>query len=106
MAIRAGRLRHRIEVQTLTASQDTYGAIVNAWATTATVWGSIEPLTGRERLASDVVQADMSHRCIMRHRALTVKDRLKFGARIFNIVSIADQDERATRIEIMAKEEV
>ncbi len=106
MAIRAGRLRHRIEVQSPTDSQGRMGSVTQTWATDATVWAGIEPISGRERLASDVIQADVTHRIIMRHRALTTENRLLFGARVFNIDAVLDRDERATELEVMVKEEV
>lgn len=106
MAIRAGELRHRVEVQSATPTQGDMGAVSYTWATDATVWAGIKPISAAERLASGVVQADVTHRIVMRHRALTTENRLLFGERVFNIVAPLDRDERAIDLEIMAKEEV
>lgn len=46
----AGKLRDRIELQRASVAIDSHGDQVKTWATLATVWGSVEPLSGREFL--------------------------------------------------------
>ena len=88
--MRAGRLRHRVAIQAVTATTaGATGQPVPTWTTLGTVWAAIEPLKGQERLDAAGVQAKLSHRVIMRHNAypgLTSAHRLKFKGRIFEIV--------------------
>ena len=70
--MRAGALRHRVTLKTKSVSRDTFGEEDVTWTTTATVWGSVEPLRGREYMEAKQGQADVSHRVIVRYRASVV----------------------------------
>jgi len=103
--MRAGLLRHRIAVQDYTVTVDTsYGDVTQAHATTTTVWGSIEPLTGNEMEAARQIHAEATHRVVIRHTTLTPTSRLLFGTRVFEILDIANPAERNERLELTCKE--
>lgn len=96
LRIDPGELRHRIAIQSSnsTASSD-LGQPIDAWTTVATVWGAIEPLSGREAFYANQVQADASHRVIIRgNRTVTTRNRLVHEGRTFNIVSVMSDEER------------
>ena len=65
--MQAGKLRHRVVVETNTRTQDAQGQPVASWATAATVWASIEPLSGAERLQGAEVESTVTHRITMRY---------------------------------------
>ena len=65
--MRAGFLRHRLALKTKTVSRDTFGEEDVTWTTSATVWGSVEPLRGREYMEARQGQADVSHRVVIRY---------------------------------------
>ena len=46
--MRIGTLRHRVELQEPVENQDGYGEAERTYTTYATVWASVEPLSGRE----------------------------------------------------------
>ncbi len=50
--MRAGRMRHRVTLQSPTGTQDTAGG-VSGFTDVATVSAAIEPARGRERIAKD-----------------------------------------------------
>jgi SPP1 family predicted phage head-tail adaptor len=50
--MRAGRLRHRLQLQQVTRTKDEVGGYSSAWTTTATVWGAVEALKGKEFMVS------------------------------------------------------
>ena len=52
MTLAAGKLRHRVQLQAPFQSQDDSGDIINSWITQYTVWAAIEPLSGKEFIAS------------------------------------------------------
>lgn len=58
MAGQIGRLRHRVTIQSVTRTRDSYGDPIETWATTHTVWANIEPQTGRERVAAAQIVAE------------------------------------------------
>ena len=105
--MRIGRMRHRVEVQQATETQDEYGEYARSWATIKTRWAAIEPLTGREMTDAQQVVATVSHRLRMRHDAdLTPKMRLKFGARIFGIGAVTNLNELGREMWVLCTEEV
>ena len=67
----AGKYRHQLEVQAISASKDSLGQRVQTWATISggTVWGEAEPLTGRELFAAGQMQAVASVRFRIRYMA-------------------------------------
>ena len=88
--MRAGALRHRVSLQSVGSTYDSYGDLSNSWSTDATVWELSEVIT---------------HRILVRYRAsVTAQGRILFGSRVFQIESVRDWQERTIFLEILAKE--
>lgn len=103
--MRAGRLRHRITLQTRSATLDAAGNRPAAWTDDATVWGAVEPLSGRELIAAQAAQSEVTHKLTLRWRAgVTAAMRVAFGSRTFEILSLANRDERGAELTLMCKE--
>jgi len=67
--MQAGKLRHRVELQRVTNSQDPQsGANIETWQLFATVWASIEPLSARDFIAAQAAQNQISARAVIRYR--------------------------------------
>lgn len=67
--MQAGRLRHRLQLQQLVATQDAdAGTVAESWADVATLWAEIVPLSGRELIAAASVQASVNTRITIRWR--------------------------------------
>jgi SPP1 family predicted phage head-tail adaptor len=65
------------------------------WVGIALVWGSLRPLSGSEKVVSDRQQSSVTHEARFRHiRDMGAGMRIRLGARIFNIVSVIDEEER------------
>lgn len=105
--MRAGRLRHRISIQSVGSTYDDYGDLSNSWSTDAIVWASVSPVSGKqEKIAGELTGVE-THSIKIRYRSgVSAHNRLQFGARIFEIVSVKDWNEwKAGRcLEILAKE--
>lgn len=111
--MRAGKLRHRIQIRSETDdTQNKYGEVEDNWATAATVWGSIEPLIGRELFEAQQVQPRVSTRIRIRYRThLTASDRLRHvmvdsaGAiavvRTYNIEAVLNVEGRNRELELL-----
>lgn len=69
--MQAGKLRHRIDFQTLGAVQDPVsGEMVPGWSTLwARVPASITPLSARDLIAAQAAQSEASARVVIRYRA-------------------------------------
>lgn len=110
--MRAGWLRHRVEILAKEASRDSFGAEVIAWVTVATVWASVEPLRGREYIEAKQGQVEVSHRVVMRHwlelggtgvPGPEMRLRLE-GGRVLEIESVINPLERGEGLELMCRE--
>lgn len=101
-----GALRHRLTFKSTNTTADSFGEVSESPTTTvATVWGSINPLSGRELLQAQQVQAEVTHRVRIRYRSgLDPSMQIVFGTRTFDIVSIINLEERDREIEILCKE--
>ena len=104
--MRAGRLRHRLSLQSPTHA-NTVGTITTTWGTVAAIWGSIEPLRGKEYYDSAVINADISAKIIIRYTADIEPDyRIVFETRVFEIMWIINVEEKDKEMQLMVKEEV
>jgi SPP1 family predicted phage head-tail adaptor len=105
MGIRAGKLRHEIEIQQPSETQDAYGEPTGSWSTFAAVRASVEPLQGREFFASQQMQAEVTTRFRIRWiSGVSPSMRILFGTRLFNISAVINPDEKNHELHIMAVE--
>lgn len=75
--MRAGRLRHRVELQSPARSQNATGAVSTIWTTYATVWAALEPFRAAEERTADQVQAKVTHKITLRFNGtITTRDRI------------------------------
>ena len=106
-AIRAGRMRQRITLQTVTENRGVDGSITSSWADTATVWAVAEPLEGREYWAAQQVNAERTTKFRIRYRSGVVpKMRVSYDSRTFDIVSVVNVEERDRELVLMCEEVV
>ena len=105
--MRAGKLRHRVVIQEKVVARDGYGEEDVTWTEVDTVWGSVEPLRGREYLEGRQEQADVSHRIRMRYQgSITPTMRVSYGSRVFEVLSVLNPVERDISLELMCREAV
>ena len=96
----AGRLRDRVTIQTRSVTRDAYGAEVVTWATLATVWASVETLSGREYLATisggiPQVRSERLSRVVIRYRS-DVREYMQivYGNRTLRIEQVLEAERR------------
>ena len=65
--MRAGRLRHRVNLQQQTQVQDQYGGFTTTWTTVDTVWGAIEALRGKEFFEVGQTNSEVTARVVIRY---------------------------------------
>ena len=103
--MRAGALRHRLTLQTQSRSSDGGGGATVTWADTATVWGSINSLSGTELYEAQKINPKLTHEIEIRYRSgISPKMRAKYGSRIFNIESVQNKDERNAMLRLVCEE--
>lgn len=105
-----GPKRHLIVIQQPVETEDDHHEQIVTWTNVASVYASIEPMTGREFFQSQELQADITHRIRIRYSADVVAVdrtyRATFDSRTFEFVSVATIQEKRAEIEIMARERV
>ena len=105
--MRAGRLRHKVSIQSATEARDAHGGVTRSWSESASVWASIEPLSGRELSEARQIAAETTHRIRLRYLSSLAPDqRIVHDSRTFEIVSIANVEERNREMVVLAKERV
>lgn len=65
----AGKLDQRLTFQSPSSSVDSHGQRVETWTDFVTVWGSAQPIRGREFFAAGQMQSEASVRFVIRWRS-------------------------------------
>lgn len=108
--MRAGELRHQVELQQRMVARDSFGAELITWQTLATFDARISPLSGRERAVAQSQGQETSHEVVMRWDPLladprTVQTcRLLYGTRVFDIHGVLNEDERDRWVTLLVSE--
>lgn len=88
---RAGLRRHKVTIQSATEASDSYGGTTQTWATYATRWACIEPLSGREFFSAQQVNSELTSKISIDYdsitAAITPKMRVTYNSRTFRIIS-------------------
>jgi SPP1 family predicted phage head-tail adaptor len=93
--MRAGRLRHRVTVESATETQGASGEVTLGWTTWASAWAAVEPLAGAERFAAQQVNAEVTHRVTLRHLpGLSPRMRIRHEGRVLEIDAVLNVEER------------
>ena len=101
-----GRLDKRISIERLTQEQDPiYGAPVDTWIPTYSVWAAIEPLQGGEFIAAMSVHAELTIRIRLRYLPGIVPTmRVVYQGRVFSLTAVINVREENRELQLMALE--
>lgn len=102
-----GQMRHRLVVKANTSTQETtYGSWTLSAATDSTRWGSIDPITAREKITAGQLVGEATHVVRMRfNTALVAAATLLYGSRTFEVQGKPiNVNERDKVLEFMVKE--
>ena len=103
----AGKLRTRVIIQKPSESQSASGEVTTTWATLAASWANIEPVSGRELLAADQMQATSRVRVRMRYLpGLTNECRIYWPNHTLEVNEIVDVESRGVEYELLCTEMV
>lgn len=68
-AVGSGSLRHKVQLQALTITQNPVtGEVENTWGTIAEPWAEIVPMSAREFVAAASEQSEVRGRIVIRYR--------------------------------------
>mgnify|MGYP003380035594 CR=1 FL=1 len=99
-----GALDQRVTLERFTATQDTTGQMIEAWAPLASVWASLEPQAGREFIAAGAQQSELTTKIRIRHRpGITSSDRVIHDGTTYNIQSVIDYRSQRRELVLMCR---
>lgn len=102
-----GSLRKRLAFQTRTRTEDGSGGFSASWATSMTLWGSVEPKSARERFFADKTEHNITHKITVRARTdITSEMRITWNGRTFQIRGVRTLEERGRWTELLCEEGV
>ena len=107
MSIAAGKLRHKVMLQSFTTTVDmSTGDRIEAWADVGAIWAAVEPLSGREYIAAAATQSQVTARITIRYRAgVTAAQRIAHGVKVYNIEAVlADKNSGREYLSLMCSE--
>jgi SPP1 family predicted phage head-tail adaptor len=99
--IDAGKLRERVTVEAASGSTNALGETVLTWATTSSVWASVEGVSAREALEFGKQETTVTHRVRLRYLpGLTQQMRFAWRNRTLDIVSLLEYGNRSEHVAI------
>ena len=103
--MRAGKLRRRLIIQQAIESQGPTGEMSVVWSTFATVYGSVEPIRGREFWAAKEIQTEVTTRIRIRYlEGVNPKMQIVDGAKLYWINTVIDPEMRHIELQLMCWE--
>jgi SPP1 family predicted phage head-tail adaptor len=103
--LRSGDLRRRVTVQQRTVSVDTFGQQAVSWSSFLECWADIQPSSGRELIAAQAQQSEVTHQVVIRYRSGVLPAmRVLYQGRVFDIQSVIDVDTQHRRLALMCSE--
>lgn len=106
------RLLRRLVLETPETVADGAGGFEVGWLPVGTLWADVTARTGREDVIGGAARPRTTYRILVRAAPVGAASRprpdqrLREGARVFDILTVAEQDARGRYLEIVAEEGV
>lgn len=103
-------LRQRLILQQLTggAADGMGGRTGDTWQPVATIWGQVDPLSGKEYLKAAQMIADASHEITIRYRTGVVPkmriQRTDAGTQVYEILAVLNPEMRNKQLTLICSE--
>jgi SPP1 family predicted phage head-tail adaptor len=99
-----GDMRHRLQFQTQTSTEDANGFVVTAWTTVFTVWGAARVVGGREFFEAAAQQMENITSFTIRARSgIDTAMRIIFQTKPYEIVQVSRMEYRGDYMQIKAR---
>jgi SPP1 family predicted phage head-tail adaptor len=106
----AGRLRHRVELQSATTTLNAAREPIPTWTTYARRWAHIAPTGSGTEWTRGQLRVTTTYTVTLRHdresAGLTTKHRLTYGDRVFSVVGVVNPGERDRLVSLTCTEDV
>lgn len=105
MALRAGKLRNSVIIQTPSETQGSTGEVTLSWSTYATRWAGFEPLSGREYFGADARRSEATARFWLRNDVtVTPRMRVSHAGAYYDIEAVIPPEKPGGYLQLMVKE--
>ena len=105
--LKAGELNHRITIEKNEPITSSDGSLLENWVTVVSVWADYQAKSGREFFAAQRFNAEVNALFRIRYRSdLTVKMRVKYKSRCFEILFLNDTDKDQGELVLACREVV
>lgn len=102
-----GRMRHKVIIQSKSATSDGAGGSSIEWKGTNEIWAHVKPMSERENFKGMQLEESKTYEITVRYRTgVTAGQIIKFGERLFNIKQVRNRDERNKYLDILCEEGV
>ena len=103
--INIGGLRHKVKVMNRVNNIDAAGGQYESYVSLGDRHASIDPISGREYFTGQQTAQEANYKIRMRYLAgITPSTRLVYGARVFDVLHIANISEQNRVLMLMCKE--
>jgi SPP1 family predicted phage head-tail adaptor len=100
-----GQFNRRITIQSNVETKDDLGQIENSWQDSHLVWAMIKTVQGREYFEAASTQNENTVRFVIRYvKGINPHMRILYNDRVFEILSVINDDERNKTLTILTKE--
>lgn len=94
--LKAGRLRHRIEIQVQQNAQGSIGQTVKVWVKLADTWADYVASSVREFEVSQEQKSELVGRFVLRYREdINNECRIIFRGKVFNVAGVFEDPDSA-----------
>jgi len=91
----ATECRHRVTIHANTPVSDGQGGFAEAWSTLGPVWAAVNPIFAIQQHQYKSTGVDATHLIKIRGAvAIAEKNRIVWGARVFEVLTVEDLQER------------
>ena len=88
-------LKKRVSVQAVTMVSDGQGGNIKTWSDSYDTWAAVDPIKAEQVEYYSSIGVDATHRIKIRgQNALVASNRIKYGSRIFEILTVEDLQEQ------------
>jgi len=104
--MQSGRLKHKVTIQNQGTTTNDFGEVEESeWSYFNMAYASIIPISGNESFLSNTDFAKVTHKIETRYfDGLNASMRIKYGNRIFKIISVINNMEQNKKYQIKVEE--
>jgi len=100
--MKAGALRHRVDLQTRVDSVDEIGQPSTTWTSTAFLWGDVRYLTGLSAIKAGADTSTSKVSIRLRHGTFNAGQRVVYGDEIFYVKAVLP-DGKKTYVDLLCE---